>query len=86
MAEGVWTLHDDGTFELQEPYATQLTEARLCATYAWREALYGYLMERTPYTHDELNDEMMRRVNEGQEPTALVEEFVIEALSGDLIR
>ena len=86
MIEGVWTMNDDGGFELQEPYKTYLLEAKLNATQGWREALYAYLAERCPYTRDELNAELLRRVDE-RECTAmeLVDEFVIEALSGDLM-
>ena len=85
MAEGVWNMTDDGRFELQEPYRTWLMEAKLAATQGWRESLYAYLADKCPYTRDELNAEMLRRVDE-RECTAmeLVDEFVVEALSGDL--
>jgi len=83
---GVWTMNEDGEFTLQEPYATYLAEAKLCATQGWRESLYAYLVERSPYTRDELNDEMLRRVAEREcSAMELLEEFVIEAVSGDLM-
>ena len=86
MAEGMWTLHDNGSFELQEPYKTQLLEAKLSATQGWTAGLLGYLEPRCPYTAEELKDELLRR-NGLQEQSAMetVEEFVLEALSGDLI-
>ena len=85
MADGMWVLHDDGSFELQEPYKTQLMEAKLSATQAWTAALLGYLEPRCPYTAEELKDELLRR-NSLQEQGAIetVDEFVLESLSGDL--
>ena len=86
MAIGVWKMDDEGGWELQEPYKTYLLEAKLHATQGWRESLYAYLADKCPYTRDELNAELLRRVDE-RECTAmeLVDEFVVEALSGDLL-
>ena len=85
MADGLWVLNDDGSFELQEPYATQLDEARVAAASAWHAALIGYLEPRSPYTAQELSDELLRRNgSRGDGKVTLFEEFVLEALSGDL--
>lgn len=85
MADGMWTLNDDGSFELQEPYKTQLEEARLTATKAWTEALIGYLEPRSPYTAEQLADELVsRNKTRADSKVPLFEEFVLEALSGDL--
>ena len=85
MADGMWKMHDDGTFELQEPYVTWLKEAKVAATTAWTEGLVNYLEPRCPYTAEQLVDELLRR-NEVREQSnmATFEEFVLEALSGDL--
>lgn len=85
-AIGVWKMDDEGGWELQEPYKTYLLEAKLHATQGWRESLYAYLADKCPYTRDELNAELLRRVDE-RKCTAmeLVDEFVIEALSGNLL-
>ena len=64
MADGMWTLNDDGSFELQEPCATQLVEARIASTKGWTEALVEYLEPRCPYTAQELVDELVKRNTE----------------------
>ena len=85
MADGMWTMNDDGTFELQEPYSTWLTEARVVSTQAWATALVAYLEQKCPYTARELADELIRRNEEREDSkVAVFEEFVLEALSGDL--
>ena len=85
MADGMWTLNDDGSFELQEPYVTQLEEARIVSTKGWAEALVEYLEPRCPYTAQELVDELVKRNTERDDKKIpLFEEFVLEALSGDL--
>lgn len=84
--DGMWTMDDDGTFTLNEPYATYLAEAKLHATKGWRDALYAYLEPKCPYTRDELNAEMLRRVDEREcSAMELLDEFVLEALGGDLM-
>jgi len=84
--EGVWKMTEDGQFELQEPYTTYLREAKQCATQGWREALYAYLVPKCPYTRDELDSEMLRRVGEREcSAMQLLDEFVLEALNGDLM-
>ena len=85
MADALWTLHDDGVFELNEPYNTMLTEARVAATQGWYAGLCSYLVPRCPYTEPELRDELLRRNEVREEDKVTVfEEFVLEALSGDL--
>ena len=84
--EGMWSMTDEGEFILNEPYATYLVEAKLHATHGWRESLYAYLVPKCPYTRDELNAEMLRRVEERDcSAMELLDEFVLEALGGDLM-
>lgn len=83
--DGMWMLTDEGEFVLAEPYRTQLVEARLTATAAWTKALLEYLAERSIYDTDTLKEELVRRCNEeGMSAMEIVEEFVLEALGGDL--
>lgn len=85
MADGMWVMKDDGSFELQEPYKSMLTEARTLATAAWANAMLQYLSDNSPYTVDELSCELYRRCDEeGLSAVEIVNEFVLEALSGDL--
>lgn len=85
MADGMWTMDDNGEFHLEEPYRTWLQEAKLASTRAWHEALIEYLEPRCPYTAQELSDELVRRNEQRDGAKVLVfEEFVLEALSGDL--
>ena len=85
MADGMWVMHEDGTFELTEPYGTWLRECKLTGTAAWVGAVIGYLEPRSPYNAEELKDELLRRNSEREEGKVDVfEEFVLEALSGDL--
>jgi len=84
--DGVWKMTEDGEFELQEPYATYLAEAKMMATYGWMKGLFQYLQDKCPYTEEQLMAEMERRVDEeGMTSMQILEEFVIEAVSGDLI-
>lgn len=82
--DGMWTLTDEGEWVLEEPYTTMLMEAKIGATRAWTGAMLEYLVERTEYEPEFLKDELLRRCKENMEPTAIIEEFVLEALSGDL--
>ena len=85
MADGMWTMNDEGQFTLEEPYRTYLTEAKVAATTAWHAALVGYLEPLSPYTAQQLSDELLRRNRERPDGSMEVfEEFVLEALSGDL--
>jgi len=85
MAGAVWRMTDEGEFELNEPYATQLTEARVESTRGWTAALVAYLEPRCPYSAQELVDELLKRNEERSDgKVVLFEEFVLEALSGDL--
>ena len=85
MADGMWTMKEDGSFELQEPYATWLAEARAISAKAWTESLIAYLEPKCPYSAQELADELIAR-NQNREggKVMIFEEFVLEALSGDL--
>ena len=85
MADGMWFMRDDGSFELQEPYRTWLEEAKVASTKGWADGLIGYLESRCPYTAQQLADELVRR-NDVREQGKMetFEEFVLEALSGDL--
>lgn len=82
--DGMWTMTEEGEFVLMEPYATKLKEAKAIATGAWITALLQYLVEQCPYTVDELKDSLLERCNEDVEPNEIVNEFVLEALGGDL--
>lgn len=84
MTAGIWTLTDEGTFVLEEPYNTMLLEAKLMATKGWRDGLFGYLEERCPYTREELNQSLLARTEENVSAEELLNEFVLEALTGDL--
>lgn len=84
--DGMWTLTDDGEFILAEPYKTQLQEARLTATAAWTSAIIEYLSEHSTYDTETLKDELLRRCREeGISAVEIVDEFVLEALGGDLL-
>lgn len=61
-----------------------LEEARVTATQAWTAALIGYLAEHSPYSPEELRDELIRRNERPEGKVDIFEEFVLEALSGDL--
>ena len=83
--DGMWTMTEDGEFVLVEPYKTQLIEARVAATTAWTTALLEYLAQHSMYSIETLKDELLRRCNEeGLSAMEIVEEFVLEALGGDL--
>ena len=61
MADGMWTMNEQGEFHLEEPYRTWLQEAKEAATRGWHAALVEYLVPRCPYTAQELTDELVRR-------------------------
>ena len=85
MAEGIWKMSPDGEFELAEPYATMLQEVKIASSKAWTEAVIEYLEPRCPYSAEYLAEEVVRRNNSRPEGKMTVfEEFVLEALSGDL--
>ena len=84
MADALWTLHDNGEFELNEPYSTMLTEARVAATQGWYAGLVGYLEPRCPYTEGQLREELLKRNERPEDKVGIFETFVLEALSGDL--
>lgn len=83
--EGMWALTEDGEFVLDGRYAEMLREARVRATAAWTAAMLGFLEERTVYDAEFLKDELVRRCAEdGLSAMEIVDEFVLEALGGDL--
>ena len=85
MADGMWTMSEDGEFHLEEPYRTWLEEAKVESTRGWHNALVEYLEQRSPYTAQELSAELLRRNECRDDGKVMVfEEFVLEALSGDL--
>ena len=85
MADGMWTMNENGEFHLEEPYRTWLEEAKIASTKGWYAALVEYLEPRCPYTAQQLSDELIRRNEQREGAKVLVfEEFVLEALSGDL--
>lgn len=67
------------------PAITRLASASTSTRRGWHNALVEYLEQRSPYTAQELSAELLRR-NEFQEDGKVMvfEEFVLEALSGDL--
>lgn len=85
MADGIWKMTEAGEFELAEPYRTQLEECKVAATRAWHAAAIAYLAEHSPYTAQELSDELVKRNREREDGKVVVfDEFILEALSGDL--
>ena len=62
MADGMWTMSEDGEFHLEEPYRTWLEEAKVESTRGWHNALVAYLEQRSPYTAQELSDELQNEV------------------------
>lgn len=85
MADGMWTMREDGSFALLEPYKTMLAEAKVAATTAWHGGLIEYLEPRCPYSAQELSDNLVKRNRERPESAMeKFEEFVLEALAGDL--
>lgn len=81
-----WSMTEDGEWVLAEPYDSKLMECKLGATKAWRDAIVGYLMRETDYDRGFLENELARRneVDRKMGAVNLVDEFIIEALSGDL--
>ena len=80
-----WAINAEGDFELREPYATQLTEARMAATAAWRDAFIGYLEPRSSYSRTELEDALTAYITRGDlPPSEIVSTFVVGALTGEL--
>lgn len=92
MADGMWTMNDDGTFELQEPYKTWSREARIAATAGWMDGLMGYLESKSPYTSEELSAALQERCGKagtdgnltGRMADDIMTSFLVEAISGDL--
>jgi len=84
--EGMWTMNDDGSFTLAPEFETRLAEAKLAAAEGWRSALVAYLEPKCPYSSEQLDAELFRRVTDRDcTPMELMNEFVLEALGGDLM-
>lgn len=84
MTDGIWKLTEDGEFVLDEAYASELKEARVKAAMAWTNAIVDHLADKCPYTKEELLQSLLQRCGESEAPNEIVNEFVLEALSGDL--
>ena len=82
--EGMWTMTEDGEFILMEPYRTMLQEAKIAATRGWTAELIGYLAEHSQYTPEELKESLLKRNRDDGPEVSTVDEFVLEALGGDL--
>lgn len=76
MSETEWSM--DGLFQ------TMLTEARVAATQGWYAGLCSYLVPRCPYTEPELRDELLRRNEQEGDKVEIFEQFVLDALNGEL--
>lgn len=83
---GAWTFNEETMeFELQEPYASKLEEAKSVATLAWTQAMMEWLADNSSYEVEPLLNEFVRRSKEqDMPPMSLVESFVIEALEGNI--
>lgn len=86
MADGLWTLSDEGEFTLVEPYATMLYEAKVEATKGWADGLISYLAPRVSYDPQYMIEVLCdrQRRNPDAPSVEILESFVLEALSGDL--
>lgn len=83
--DGMWIMNDEYEFELAPEYEKMLFECRLLATKAWRDAMLDYLEPRTPYTRQQLKDALMTKNDKVEmDATSRVNEFILEALGGDL--
>lgn len=75
---------DEGEFVLADDYAQMLDEARACATRGWVQGILEYLVPRCPYSPEQLRDSLVERASEEASAQDIVQEFVLEALGGDL--
>lgn len=83
--DGMWIMNEDYEFELNPEYERMLTECRLLATRAWRDAILDYLEPRTIYTREQLKEALMKKNDKTEmHPTERVTELILEALGGDL--
>ena len=83
--DGMWVMDENYEFQLAEPYSSMLMECKLLATKAWRDTMIDYLEPRTLYTRDELREGLMHRNDKVEmSATERVNEFILEALGGDL--
>ena len=84
MADGVWTMTEEGEFELNEPYATMLQEARISATRAWTTTLLGYLAEHTCYDIEFLKDELLPLDGKVDRVLCVAHSLILKALVREL--
>jgi len=83
--DGMWIMNEEYEFELAPEYSRMLFECKILATKAWRDAILDYLEPRTPYTREQLKDKLMEKNDKtDMHPTERVNEFILEALGGDL--
>ena len=83
--DGMWTMNDDYEFELAEPYNSMLFECKLLATKAWRDFFFNDTATPEIYTREQLKDGLMYRNDKtDMHHTERVNEFILEALGGDL--
>jgi len=83
--DGMWIMNEDYEFELVPEYEQMLFECKILATKAWRDAILDYLEPRTIYTREQLKAGLMYRNDKTEmHPTERVNEFILEALGGDL--
>ena len=71
-------------WSMDELFRTMLSEARVAATQGWYAGLTGYLVPRCPYTEEQLREELLRRNEEEGDKTIIFEQFVLDALNGEL--
>lgn len=81
---GAWTMTEEGEFVLDKTYQEHLDAAKTAGGVAWRDAVYSYLAEHTQYDVEFIGLEFMRRCQEDGTPLEIVDEFIIEALEGNL--
>lgn len=80
-----WRMTDDGEFELNEPYRTEVARIRIEATRSFNDTLYAELSKLTSYSVAELREAYVRRCCEReQEASDNVTSFIVEALTGEL--
>lgn len=71
-------------WSLDELFNTMLTEARVAATQGWYKGLTDYLVPRCPYDERQLREELLRRNEQPGDKIGVFEQFVLDALNGEL--
>lgn len=78
-------MNDNGEFVLSDEYRRHLDTVKSMASQAWMATVYDYLARYTVYTQSQLNESFLDRVSKkGCSPQEAVDEFIIEALEGNL--